>query len=363
MAIRLLLRMNTPVLPQLNETEREVMEQLLAGGTLDHKQATRLQVVLGRANRKPTAEIAEILRIHPVSVSVIVRKFNERGVEGLLKQPNHKPGKVAVSQAVINQVLKLVQTEQPENATHWSTREIAKKVGISHTKVHQILQAHDLKPHLVKRFRSSNDPAFEQKLEDIVGLYLNPPDNALVLCIDEKSQVQALERAQPILPLRPGIPERQTHDYLRHGVTNLYAALNVASGKVIGALAERHRHQEYIAFLDLVDRRTSKKKVLHVIVDNSSSHDTKEVREFLQDRPGRFVMHFTPTHSSWLNLVERWFSEITTKRIRRGSWESVKELERAIMAYVHHWNESGRRFVWAKNSEEILTKVRKAVRN
>jgi transposase len=339
------------------------MEQLLAGESLHHKQATRLQVVLGRADGKRTSKIAEVLRIHPVSISVIVRRFNERGVEGLLKQPNHKPGKAPLRQTVINRVLKVVQTERPEAATHWSTREIAKRVGISHTKVHQILQAHDLKPHLVKHFRSSDDPAFEQKLEDIVGLYLNPPDNAIVLCIDEKSQVQALERAQPILPLRPGIPERQTHDHIRHGVTNLYAALNVASGKVIGAFADRHRQKEHIEFLDLVDRRTSKKKVLHLIVDNASSHDTKTVREFFEGRPGRFVVHFTPTHASWLNLVERWFAQITIRQIRRGSWSSVRELEQAIMEYIHHWNESGKRFVWAKSSEEILVRVRKAAVN
>jgi transposase len=281
-------------------------------------------------------------------------------VEGLLKQPNHKPGKAPIDQKVINRVLKVVQTQKPRDATHWSTREIAKQVGISHTKVHQILRAHKLKPHAVKRFRTSNDPAFEEKLEDIVGLYLDPPENAIVLSLDEKSQVQALERAQPILPLRPGIPERQTHDYVRHGVTNLYAALNVASGTVIAALADRHRQKEYIEFLDLVDRRTPKKKVLHLIVDNVSSHKTQKVREFLDERSGRFVIHFTPTHSSWLNLVERWFSEITTKRIRRGSWSSVKELERAIMDYIHHWNESGRRFVWAKSADEILERVRKA---
>jgi transposase len=226
--------------------------------------------------------------------------------------------------------------------------------------VHQILRAHELKPHLVKRFRASEDPAFEEKLEDIVGLYLDPPENAIVLCIDEKSQVQALERAQPILPLRPGVPERQTHDSVRHGVANLYAALNVASGKVIGAVADRHRQTEYIQFLQVVDRRTPKKKVLHLIVDNVSSHKTKKVQEFLEKHPGRFVVHYTPTHASWLNLVERWFSEITTKRIRRGSWGSVKELERAIMEYIHHWNDSGRRFVWTKTAEQILPRVRNA---
>ena len=351
--------MATAVVPHVNEAEREMMERLLAGGTLGHKQATRFQVVLSRAEGKRTGDIAQILRIHPMTVSTIVHRFNERGVEGLLKQPNHKPGKAPVEQTVVNRVLKMVQSP-PKNATHWSTREIAKRVGISHTKVHQILQAHKLKPHLIKGWRSSEDPAFEEKLEDIVGLYLNPPQNAIVLCIDEKSQVQALERAQPILPLRKGIPERQSHDYIRHGVTNLYAALEVASGKVIGALAERHRQKEFMEFLDLVDRRTEKGKVLHLIVDNASSHDTKAVREFLESRGERFVVHFTPTHASWLNLAERWFSEITTKRIRRGSWSSVKELERAIMAYVHHWNESGRRFVWAKSAEEILTSMRKA---
>jgi transposase len=351
--------MSAAVLPKVNAAEREMMDRLLATESLDHVQATRLQVVLGRAEAKSSTEIAAVLRIHVQTVSDIVHRFNKYGVDGLLKQPNHKPGKAPVSQKVINQVLKVVQEQQPEDATHWSTREIAKKVGISHTKVHQILRAHDLKPHLVKRFRASEDPAFEEKLEDIVGLYLNPPENAIVLCVDEKSQVQALERAQPILPLRP--PERQTHDYVRHGVTNLYAALNVASGKVIGALADRHRQTEYIQFLQVVDRRTPKKKVLHLIVDNASSHNTKTVREFLEQRPGRFVVHFTPTHASWLNLVERWFSEITTRRIRRGSWSSVRDLERAIMDYIHHWNESGRRFVWAKTADQILSRVQKAV--
>ena len=352
--------MAVAVLPKLNEAERRMIDQLLATESLSGKQAARLQMVLARADGKRTSDISAVLRIHPQTVSDVVRRFNEQGVEGLLKQPNHKPGKAPIDQKVINRVLKVVQTQKPRDATHWSTREIAKQVGISHTKVHQILRAHKLKPHVVKRFRTSNDPAFEEKLEDIVGLYLNPPENAIVLSLDEKSQVQALERAHPILPLRSGIPERQTHDYVPHGVTNLYAALNVASGKVIAALADRHRQKEYIEFLDLVDRRTSKKKVLHLIVDNVSSHKTKKVREFLDDRSGRFVIHFTPTHSSWLNLVERWFSEITTKRIRRGSWSSVKELQRAIMDYIHHCNESGKRFVWAKSADEILERVRKA---
>jgi transposase len=218
-------------------------------------------------------------------------------------------------------------------------------MGISHTKVHQILKEYRLKLHLVKRFRISTDPQLQQKLEDVVGLYLNPPENALILCLDEKSQIPALERTQPIFPLREGIPERQTHDYWRHGVTNLYTALDVVSGKVIGACMDHHRHQEYIKFLKLFDRRSPKDTVLHLIVYNISSHKTKEVQEYLQSRNGRFVIHFTPTHASWLNLVERWVAEITTKRIRRGSWTSVKELQKAILEYIHYWNKSGKRFV------------------
>ena len=352
--------MATVVLARLNATERRVMDELLAAGSLNHRQAMRLQVVLARADAKATSQIAAVLRIHPQTVSDIVRRFNEYGVDGLLKQPNHKPGKQPVSQEVVKRVLKLVQTQRPKAATHWSTREIAKRVGISHTKVHQILQAHDLKPHLVERFRASDDPAFEEKLEDVVGLYLDPPENAIVLSVDEKPQVQALERAQPILPLRPGIPERQRHDSERHGVTNLYAALNVASGQVIGACTGRHRGEDYIAFLKLVDHNAPRGKVLHLIVDNASSHDTKPVREYLAKRSKRFVVHFTPTHASWLNLVERWFAEITTKRIRRGSFSSVKELERAIMDYIHHWNEAGQRFVWTKSPKQILRSIRKA---
>jgi len=355
--------MPVAVLPKLNGTERRVMDRLLATESLNHRQATRLQVVLGRADGKTTTEIASVLRIHVETVSDIVHRFNQYGVDGLLKQPNHKPGKAPVSQDVVNRVLKLVQSKRPEAATHWSTREIAKRIGISHTKVHQILRAHDLKPHLVEHFRSSDDPEFEEKLEDVIGLYLNPPDNAIVLSIDEKTQVQALQRAQPILPLRRGIPERQTHDYERHGVTDLYAALNVVSGKVIGACSAHHRAADYIEFLKLVDRRSPRGKVLHLIVDNASSHDTKQVREYLAERSGRFVTHFTPTHSSWLNLVERWFSEITTKRIRRGSFESVKELQRAIMDYVHHWNESGRHFMWTKTSKQILRNIRKGAQD
>jgi transposase len=189
------------------------------------------------------------------------------------------------------------------------------------------------------------------------------PENAIVLCVDEKSQIQALERSQPLLPLREGIPERQSHDYQRHGITTLFAALEVASGKVIGECKDRHSHRDYIEFLSLLDRRCPKRKSLQLIVDNVSSHKTKEVQEFLRAREGRFVVHFTPTHSSWLNLIERWFAEIISKRIRRGSWASVKELKAAIMDYIRHWNNSGRTFVWTKSAGQVMASIKKAASN
>ena len=206
----------------------------------------------------------------------------------------------------------------------------------------------------MRTFRGSDDPQFKQKLEDIVGLYLDPPENALVLCLDEKSQIQALQRAQPILALRPAIPERQTHDYQRHGTTTLFAALNVVSGKVLGVCKNHHRA---IEFLKLIDRRCPRAMELHLIVDNVSSHKTKTVRAYLESHPDRFTTHFLPTHSSWLNMIERWFSEITTKRIRRGSWNSVRELQQAIMDYIRNWNKVGNRFVWTRSAGQILDKI------
>ena len=298
-----------------------------------------------------------------------------------------------MSQDVINRVLKLVQSKRPEAATHWSTREIAKQIGISHTKVHQILRAHDLKPHLVEHFRTSDDPDFEQKLEDVVGLYLNPPENAIVLSIDEKSQVQALERAQPILPLRPGIPERQTHDYERHGVTNLYAALNVASGQVIGTCADRHRAEEYIEFLKLVDQNTPRGKVLHLIVDNASSHDTKAVRDYLGETPEalRCALHpdaFLMAEPGGTVVLGDHHEAYPSGELRqregtracdhglhpslervRASLRMDEELEADPSQRTKGGSELSIEsfpdvlFVWTKNSKQILRNVRKAAQN
>ena len=356
--------MSREVLPEIAEAEVEVLDHLLRSeARLKHKHAVRVQAVLGRASGRGTMELAEALRVHPVSISQWVRLFNEQGIEALVRDATRQPGKAPITDDVEKDVLRIVGHEEPEGETHWSTRSVAKRVGISHTKVNQILREHGLKPHLVKTFRTSDDPEFEQKLADVVGLYLDPPENSIVFCVDEKSQIQALERAQPILPLRPGIPERQSHDYIRHGTTTLFAALNVASGKVIGECRARHTGADYLAFLELVDKKSPKTMALHLIVDNVSSHKTKEVKAYLESKTARFVVHYTPTHASWLNLIERWFAEVATKQVRRASWTSVKEMERALLNYIKHWNKQRKKFVWTKSSAQIMDAIAKATKD
>lgn len=350
--------------PLASDGDRMVMRELVKRKGLDAWQHRRIQIVLGRVEGKRPSDLSATLHLRPATITETVRRFNAQGVEGLLHPARqHGGGKEPVDEATEQRLVQVVKTDRPTDATHWSTRALAARFGISHTAVHRILGKHQLKPHLVKRFRTSDDPQFAEKLADVVGLYLNPPENAIVLCVDEKSQIQALERMQPILPLREGIPERQTHDYYRHGTTTLYAALSVASGKVIGSTKERHRAVEYIGFLKLLDRKLPKGKELHIVADNVSSHKTKAVQEYLQSKPGRFFIHYTPTHSSWLNLVERWFAELTNKRIRRGSWDGTRELERAILEYIHEWNRSGKALRWTKTAGQILVSLDKATEN
>jgi transposase len=352
--------MGREIMPEASEDDLEFMESVLAAGDIKHKYAVRVQAVLSRARKRSTNDTASILGIDIVTVSRYVRRFNEGGVESLLRDKTRKPGKAPIAVEVKNELCRIVCNEKPESGTHWSTRELGKRMDISHGAVNVILRERGLKPHLVKKFQFSSDPDFEKKLEDVVGLYLDPPENSIVFCVDEKTQIQALERSQPILPLLPGVPERQAHDYYRHGTTTLFAALNVASGKVIGDCKDGHKAADYIAFLKMVDRKSPKGKTLHIIADNYSAHKTPEVRAYLDSRNGRFVEHFIPTHSSWLNLVERWFGEITTKRIRRESWSGVLELERAITDYITHWNKSGRRFRWTKSAADITASIKTA---
>lgn len=285
------------------------------------------------------------------------QRFAATGPTALEQDASRGVSAQRLERSQINTIVHTTLHTTPRDATHWSTRTLAKHCGVSHMTVARIWEAHGLQPHRVRTFKLSRDPAFVEKLADVVGLYLNPPDKALVLCVDEKSQIQALDRTQPGLPMKKGRCGTMTHDYVRHGTTTLFAALNVVEGKVIGGCFDRHRHEEFLAFLRQINRQTPPELALHLIVDNYGTHKHERVRRWLAKHP-RFHLHFTPTSSSWLNLVERWFAEITRKRIRRGSFHSVAELVGAIKTYIQINNQNPRPFVWTKRTEEILNKVR-----
>lgn len=316
----------------------------------------RARAVLLMTEEVAGTEIARLTGYTPIQVSRIRRRFAEEGLAGLMDRP--RSGRPArLTQAKGARVVALTLKRPPKGLTHWSTREVADRVGVSHATVHRIWKAHALQPHRVETFKFTNDPEAEAKIRDVVGLYLNPPTNAVVLSFDEKTQIQALERTQPMLPLRPNLPARQTHDYRRHGLTSLYAALEVASGKVLGECSPRHTGADFLRFLRLVNRRYRGHE-LHVILDNSSTHSTPEVRQWLERHPNvRF--HFTPTGASWLNMIEAWFGILTRKSVRRGSFASVKSLVQHIRDYIDHWNAHPTPFVWTKTPAAI---IRKAVR-
>ncbi|MDZ7344967.1 MAG: IS630 family transposase [candidate division KSB1 bacterium] len=287
-------------IPELNEAQRALLISAQKK-ILKPKHLKRVQAVLARSEGMKVAQIARVLRVDRTQISRWVRVYCERGIETLLQDAS-RPGRIKpVSPELEEKVCRLTVQEKPKNATHWTTRTMAKRVGLSHNKVAEIWRKYGLKPHIVKRFKMSRDPEFESKMADVVGLYLNPPKKSIVFCVDEKSQIQALQRSQPNLPMRPGSPERQTHDYYRHGTTTLFAALDVVSGKVLGQCKERHRASDFIDFLKYIDANTPRKMDLHIISDNHSAHKTAEVKKFLEMNP-RFKRHFTPTSSSWLNL-------------------------------------------------------------
>jgi len=346
--------------PQLNLEDKILMERALAAGHIQHKYAVRLQTILLRAKGKGTGEISDFLGINQSTVGLYINRYNNYGIDSLLRDKTRKPGKEPISQDIKNEIYRLVCNEKPKGETHWNCRAIAKRVGIGRTSVSRILQELGLQPHRVITRNYSNDPDFEAKMKDVVGLYIKPPQNAIILCVDEKTQIQALEREQPILPIIRNVPERQSADYIRHGTTTLFAALDVLSGNVIGECKSTHTSEDFVLFLKKVDKACAKDKALHIVADNLSAHKTKKVYDYLATVPERFVLHFIPTHSSWLNLVERWFAEITNKRIRRGNFESVPQLIKAIKEYIKVWNKSGRSFVWTKKPDEILTKINKA---
>jgi transposase len=317
--------------------------------------ALRARIVLGCADGRDNIDVAEQLGITQQTVGKWRRRFVERRLDGLLDEP--RPGAPRrISDRRIEDVIVRTLESKPRDATHWSTRSMAKVTGLSQSSISRIWRAFVLQPHRSETFKLSTDPLFVEKVRDVVGLYLNPPDRALVLAVDEKSQIQALDRSQPLLPMRPGQAERRTHDYTRHGTTSLFAALDVATGRVIGQLHRRHRSVEFCKFLETVEASVPAELDVHLILDNYGTHKTPRIQRWLVRHP-RFHLHFTPTGASWLNLVERWFATLTEKQIRRGVHRSVRELESAIRAYLVVHNEDPKPFVWTKTADQILASV------
>jgi transposase len=320
------------------------------------KHVQRAQIVLHSAEKRSVLDVARRSGVSRPAVWRWQRRYAEQGVDGLLRDKTRKPGKTPLPAKTVAKVLALPCSEPPGNATHWTGRAVAKAVGISLRAVQRIWEAHRLQPHRLRTFKKSNDPAFVEKVEDVIGLYMAPPCHAVVLSIDEKSQIQALDRTQPGLPLKPGKCATMTHDYKRNGTTTLFAALNVLDGTVLGRCMNRHRHQEFIKFLNAVERKVPAGKIIHVILDNYGTHKHPKVDEWLANHP-RWVFHFTPTSASWLNAVEGFFSIITRRRIRRGVFKSVAELEDAIKRYIADHNRNAKPFVWTKTADEIFEKL------
>jgi transposase len=343
----------------ISEADRERLERLVRGRNTPQKIVWRARIVL-LANDGLTAEgIAAAVGKSLLTVRRWRHRYVAKGVDGLLKDATRPSRVKPLSAETIKRVVHMTLHEKPPNATHWSTRSMAAAAGISNSSVQRIWRAHGLKPHLVRTFKVSRDKNFATKVEDVVGLYLDPPDKALVLCIDEKSQIQALDRTQPGLPIKKGRAGTMTHDYKRNGTTTLFAALNMLDGRVIGTCMPRHRHREFLRFLNLIDQKTPAGLDLHLIADNYATHKTPAVARWLKARP-RFHLHFTPTSASWLNMVERFFAEITRNRIRRGAFKSVDQLKAAIMQYLENHNADPKSFVWTKSASQILEKVARA---
>ena len=322
------------------------------------KHVQRARIVLLSADRLPVAEIARQVGVSRPSVWRWQCRFGESGVDVLLREPSRKPGKAPLPSSAVNKIVALTCTEPPGQVTHWTGRAMAKVMGISLRAVQRIWDAHHLQPHRIRTFKKSRDPAFAAKVEDIVGVYMNPPAHAVVVSIDEKSQIQALDRTQPGLPIKPGKCGTMTHDYKRNGTTTLFAALNILDGTVIGRCMPKHTHAEFIKFLNAVERAVPAGKIIHAIADNYATHKHPNVLAWLADHP-RWVFHFTPTSSSWLNAVEGFFSIITRRRIRRGVFKSVADLQEAIRRYIKQHNKKAKPFVWTQPAETILEKLRR----
>lgn len=349
------------VAPQvvLTDEQRTTLQRWSRGRATPARLVRRANIVLLASAGKENIEIAAELGVERTIVARWRNRFAKAGLGGIEKDAPRGGRPATKRQQVAQRIIEVTTQRKPDNATHWSTNSLAKELGLSQSMVSRVWRANGLKPHLVRTFKVSNDPRFVEKMTDIVGLYLNPPERALVFCFDEKSQIQALDRTQKSLPLKKGRCGTMTHDYQRNGTTTLFAALSLLSGLLIGTCMPRHRHQEFLKFLRLLDQQTPPDLDLHLILDNYATHKHPNVLRWLKRHP-RFHLHFTPTSSSWLNLVERWFREITDKRIRRGVFRSVKELIAAIDEYVAKHNQNPKSFTWTAKAESILEKVRRA---
>jgi transposase len=343
------------VLVELGDAEREQLESWARRRTSAQALALRSRIVLLAAEGLKNTEIAAKLDIDHATVRKWRNRFAELRLDGLTDEP--RPGRPrTVSDDKVEEVIVKTLETTPRDATHWSTRSMAREVGLTQSAVSRIWRAFGLQPHRTETWKLSKDPLFIDKVRDVVGLYLNPPERGVVLCVDEKSQIQALDRTAPILPMLPGTPERATHDYKRAGTSSLYAALDITTGKVIGALHGRHRAIEFKKFLQTIDREVPDDLAVHLVLDNSSTHKTPAIQRWLAAHP-RFQLHFTPTSSSWLNLVERWFAELTTKKLRRGAHRSVRALNADIRAWIDTWNDNPKPFVWTKTADQILESI------
>ena len=339
----------------LDTEEREVLERYVRRRKTAARLALRARIVLYCADGWTNQKIADKLNVTPGTASKWRGRFARKRFDGLLEEPRvGRPRNIGDDK--IEKIVVDTLESTPRNATHWSTREMAKHSGLSQTSVSRIWRAFGLAPHRVENFVLSKDPQLIEKVRDVVGLYLHPPENALVLCVDEKSQIQALDRSQPVLPMRPGQLERRSHDYTRHGTSSLFAALDIATGKVIGRCFRRHRAKEFKKFLADIDAAVPQSLDVHVILDNYATHKTPSIQRWLLRHP-RFVLHFTPTKGSWLNQVERWFGLLTQRQLQRGVHRSVRQLEKAIREYIAVENEEATPFVWVKTADEILTRI------
>ena len=341
----------------MSAAQRADLQAVVRSGKTPPRVGARAMIVLAAADGRPINAIAQEFGVSRPTVYLWRHRFHQAGVVGLLKDAPRPGRRCALTPDQIAAVVDATLHTTPPAATHGSVRRMAKAQGVSHAIVHRIWQAHGLQPHRVETFKLSRDPEFVKKLRDVVGVYLHPPDKALVFCVDEKPQIQALDRTEPVLPLRPGIPARQTHDYTRHGITNLFAALNVLDGTVLTRCAPHKRPTEFLAFLQQLDRSVPKGREIHLILDNYGTHTHPTVEAWFDAHP-RYQRHFVPTRASWLNLIERWFADITRQRIRRGTFRSVPDLIRAIDASVTHHNQHAEPFIWTATAASILRKVR-----